>query len=361
MRSFGRVFRRGNAWYVRVRQAGRPEWVRRVAPAQGDDPTRDPGRKVAEQKLASIELDLARERHLGIRIIGRQSLADFLPTVERITQGQKPGSRRGTLSRLRIASARLTGPMSEVSTLQAQEFLLWLHQERHVSPMTRNLYRVALSTAWKAAVERSLAATNPWLEVRAAKVERVPPLRLTAEDVAAVAARAPAWARPIFGVLAETGLRRGEVLELEWRSVDLARRLLLVRTSKSGKPREVPLNGQALSILAGLERAPVPLGGPHLVFPGIRPCRLSAAFARAAKRCGFVGGRLHNLRASFITRALEGGAPLSVVRDLVGHSSVAVTNRYVSQASGAAMRAAVEGIERRTGGTRGGTSLSASS
>ena len=46
-----------------------------------------------------------------------------------------------------------------------------------------------------------------------------------------------------------TGMRRGELLALDWRDINLSERRLLVRMSKNGRPRVVPLSSAALSLL----------------------------------------------------------------------------------------------------------------
>lgn len=60
---------------------------------------------------------------------------------------------------------------------------------------------------------------------------------------------------------------------------------------------------------------------------------------------------LHHPRASFITRTLGEGAKVSTVRDLASHSLIAVTNRYVSEASDEANRRVVNTLAHGAEGT----------
>ena len=50
------------------------------------------------------------------------------------------------------------------------------------------------------------------------------------------------WIAPVIVIAIETGMRRGELLALTWADIDLAARVVLVRQSKNGESREVPLS-----------------------------------------------------------------------------------------------------------------------
>jgi len=94
-----------------------------------------------------------------------------------------------------------------------------------------------------------------------------------------------------------TGLRRGELLQLNWGDVDLERAILTVRgeCAKSGKTRHVPLNTEAVRVLR--EWRPVDRRG--LVFPsedGEQMNDLKTAWLRIAKLAKLRAFRFHDLR-----------------------------------------------------------------
>lgn len=97
--------------------------------------------------------------------------------------------------------------------------------------------------------------------------------------------------------------------------------------SKSGRPRLVPLAREAAKIAA--KRLPFDLTVPQIVRLWIE--------ARTAAR--MPGVRLHDLRHYFGSLLVERGADATTVRDLMGHSSLSVTSRYVHGVPEAATRA----------------------
>jgi integrase len=119
-----------------------------------------------------------------------------------------------------------------------------------------------------------------------------------------------------------TGLRQGEAIGLTWDRVDRARGVLLLEVTKSGRRREVPLNAAADAVLA--RRGPKDGGR---VFEGSWN-RYRTAWEAAVKRAKLVDFHWHDLRHTFASWAVQRGATLPEVKDLLGHSSLAMTVRY---------------------------------
>ncbi len=136
-----------------------------------------------------------------------------------------------------------------------------------------------------------------------------------------------------------TGCRRREILRLRWDEVDLERRELRLRDSKTG-PRTVPLSGPAARVLA--DRARVP--GDPWVMPGSIAGRhlttIDRPWSRVRARAGLDDVCLHDLRHSFASRALALGESLPVIGKLLGHTEVQTTARYSHLAEDSVMEAA---------------------
>jgi integrase len=122
-----------------------------------------------------------------------------------------------------------------------------------------------------------------------------------------------------------TGLRRGELLALRWESIDFSRQILTVEggTAKSRQTRHVPLNDEAIR---ELKRWHEQANGGQRVFES--RTSFKSAWASLLKRAKITKFRWHDLRHHFASRLVLGGVPLNTVRDLLGHSSVAMSLRY---------------------------------
>jgi len=120
-----------------------------------------------------------------------------------------------------------------------------------------------------------------------------------------------------------TGMRRGEVLGLTWERVDRARGVVLLDVTKSSKRREVPLNSRADAVLA--RRGSRSSG---LVFGIRRWDRFRSAWENAVERAKLADFHFHDLRHTFASWAVQRGASLQEVKDLLGHHSLAMTLRY---------------------------------
>jgi integrase len=120
-----------------------------------------------------------------------------------------------------------------------------------------------------------------------------------------------------------TGMRRGEVLGLTWERVDRARGVVLLDVTKSGRRREVPLNSRADAVLA--RRGSKSSG---LVFGTRAWNHYRTAFETAVVRAKLADLHFHDLRHTFASWAVQRGATLQEVKDLLGHSSLAMVMRY---------------------------------
>jgi integrase len=144
----------------------------------------------------------------------------------------------------------------------------------------------------------------------------------------------------IIRLLLLTGCRLSEITTLKWAFVDFERSCLRLPDSKTGA-KVVHLGAPALDLLAGLPRGT----GPY-VFPGRRPNELPSrigvhrAWIRIRSRAGLADVRLHDLRHTFASWSVMGGASLPMIGALLGHRQAATTQRYAHFASDPVQEAA---------------------
>jgi integrase len=130
-----------------------------------------------------------------------------------------------------------------------------------------------------------------------------------------------------INLIALTGCRKSEICNLTWNEVDFAQGFLRLSESKVG-PRVVPLGDEAIALLASLNedadnewvfpsrRGPGPIVGLQKVWNSLR--------AKAA----LPSLRIHDLRHSFASEAINAGASLFLTGSVLGHRQAATTQRY---------------------------------
>ncbi|MHB8727633.1 MAG: tyrosine-type recombinase/integrase [Sulfuricaulis sp.] len=153
-------------------------------------------------------------------------------------------------------------------------------------------------------------------------------LYLTREEVEQLAKSCKnKHARDMIRLAAFTGLRRGELLGLTAENVteDCIR---LDSQTKTGRPRLIPVPREAKAILA---RLPLP----------ISDSALRKQFEAARKAIKRPEIHFHDLRHTYASWLVQAGAPLTAVRDLLGHSTLSMTSRYAHLSPGH-LRAAVK-------------------
>ena len=171
-----------------------------------------------------------------------------------------------------------------------------------------------------ALAEAPAVMTEPGGDVQRTPIDRAVALR----DVAAL--------ELMYG----SGLRVGEVASLTIDRIDLDRGRVMVM-GKGAKEREVPMSDYAVDALRDFFRdaraALAPEGSRHLFHNRRKKPFSSRDIRTMVERYGgtvLPGRRVtpHSLRHSFATHLLEGGADIRAVQELLGHASVATTQRY---------------------------------
>jgi integrase len=126
---------------------------------------------------------------------------------------------------------------------------------------------------------------------------------------------------PFVRLALETALRRGELLALCWRHVDLERRVALIPDTKTGQPRTIPLSPEALRLLAAKERK-----GERVL--NLTPFALRRAWDRLCARAKVEGLRVHDLRHEALSRFSELGLNTPELASISGHKDVRMLLRY---------------------------------
>lgn len=184
------------------------------------------------------------------------------------------------------------------------------------------------------AADEGYLSVNPIARVRMVRERRARrPVMPVGEEAKLLAACAPHLRRIVIAAL-DTGLRRGEILNQDWRDVDFDRRLLSVTHSKTpeGEHRLIPMTARLHGLLLPQRRP----SGIVFTFEDITvrtvagertrdvrevPIRrIKSAWAGALRRSGIPHYRFHDLRHTFNSRLAGIGVIADVRKELMGHS-----------------------------------------
>ncbi|WP_315763863.1 tyrosine-type recombinase/integrase [Sphingomonas sp. Y38-1Y] len=133
---------------------------------------------------------------------------------------------------------------------------------------------------------------------------------------------------PIVALLLHTGCRKRELLDAKWEEFRLDQRLWRIPTSKTGKPRHVPLSEDAIAVIKALPRykdCPYLLPNPKTLKP---LASFYNSWDSARRAAGLPDVRVHDLRHSMASNAANAGQSLFVIGQILGHSQPRTTMRY---------------------------------
>ena len=214
---------------------------------------------------------------------------------------------------------------------------------------TVNLELQQLGTILGSAVTWGYLKDNPAREVKRLRIPEREPTYLTREQIALLYPQCYDWLHTFVAIALNTGMRVSEVLALEWEDVDIATRVIKVRsdedfTTKGRRNRELPVNGFLLHVL---KKAPRHISFPHILFTsnGRSPsdADVRQRFYYAVKQANLPHFRVHDLRHTFGTHLVANGVDIRTIQELMGHTDLKTTMKYLHAAPNR-MRGAVENL-----------------
>lgn len=313
------ILRRGESWFIDYYAGGRR--VReKVGPSKND----------ARNALSVRKAQIAQGR---FQLRTRGSSPTFEQFAERYEAFSKVNKRGFKNEEYRLRQLKQNFGKCRLADLNAwdgEKLKSRLSSTR--KPATVNRLLGNLKHMMSKAVEWHLLDKNPFTEVKLLHVPEFTERILSKDEEEKLLAacrrvRAPhLWS--IVTLALNTGMRRGEILSLQWGQVDLENRLVRIVGGKTAQSnRKIPMNETAFDLLSNLSRK------NSLVFPSHRkegePFRdPKKAFATAIRLAGIEHLRFHDLRHTFATRLVRAGVDIITVQHLLGHSKITMTARY---------------------------------
>lgn len=203
-----------------------------------------------------------------------------------------------------------------------------------------------LSAMFREAIRRELVVSNPVSRVKRPKEDNIIVRYLSTDEEKRLFENLPERLKPIVTVALHTGMRKGELLNLEWSDVDFEQKLVLVKNTKSKRQRYIPMNGELVDTLKDLGHGEEDI---HVfvnkktgdVYKDIKKSWKTTLLAAKIQKF-----RFHDLRHTFASRLVQAGKSLLAVKELLGHQSVSTTQRYAHLAP-SDLREAVEALVKK--------------
>ena len=227
------------------------------------------------------------------------------------------------LVRQHLAPAFRYIQIDQIKPLQVEQFKQ--DRLREVSEETVAKEIRTLKAMLNKAVEWELVRFNPIKTVRPPRVRTSRPIHWYRMEELLTLYRQSGDRRHVWQLFANTGMRRGEALNLQ-RSHDQGKSIIIqsepgART-KSRRWREVPLSQNGREALDAL----LEVSDTEYILPRMQPSSLSHAFAEDR---GELPGSLHSLRHTFGSLLATKGVKIMELKELMGHASIKTTEKYL--------------------------------
>lgn len=340
-----RVFQnKKGKWYIDFQRN-----YKRIRRVVGDS------KRQAEDVAASIKADIVRERY---GFPGHQQNVHFEDfTKEFLSIYSKPNKRswRSDESSINNLDRFFQGKLLvEISPEFIEKYKA--KRKNEVSEASTNRELALLKTMLNKAVEWGKLKSNPAAKVKKFKEHGGRERIMSTDEMKRLVDAAADHLKPILVIALNTGMRRGEILNLRWEDVDFARNFILVADSKNGRSRKVPMNGLVAETLKNLKKEDTSLFifCPRKSKVPVKDVKRS--FKTACRNAGIKGLRFHDLRHTAASRMIEGGADLVTVSKILGHSTIQMTMRYCHPTAGT-MRQAVDILASSFGKSRQKTDI----
>jgi integrase len=192
-----------------------------------------------------------------------------------------------------------------------------------------NRYLACLKTIFNIGIKNGLIQYNPMISVKMLKEDNEKIRYLTEEEETRLFEHLPEHLKPIVTCALQTGLRKSNILQLRWELVDLEYRFIevLAQHNKGHKIIKIPISDKLYDVLINLNQdSEYVFCNPETKQPykDIRE-----GFNNACKKAGIHNFRFHDLRHTVATRLVEKGIDLRVVQEIMAHSTIVTTQRYM--------------------------------
>lgn len=237
-------------------------------------------------------------------------------------------------------------PIQKIRQVDVEDLRAILKVDKKLSPKTINNVTGLLSRMLKSAVEWEYIPTNPCEKIKKIKIELNEYVFWTHAEVKRFLEYVKVHDPDTYDVVAVayyTGLRRGEIQALAKDCLYFDRREILVKRTFCGKTyqyvqrtkgksfRRLPMNDAVYEILKRRSLGPV----NKRIFWDINFEKFRRKKMKPViEKLGITKIRFHDLRHTFASHMAMANTPINVLQELMGHSDIKMTSRYMHLAPG---------------------------
>lgn len=192
-----------------------------------------------------------------------------------------------------------------------------------------NRYLACLKTIFNLGIKNEVITNNPMKAVKMLKEDNQKIRYLTKEEEVRLFEHLPEHLKPIVICALQTGLRKSNILNLRWELVDLEFGFIeiLAQQNKGHKIIKIPISDKLRETFEQLPNiSEYVFANPDT---GLPYKDISEGFKNACKKAQIENFRFHDLRHTVATRLVEKGIDIRVVQEIMAHSSIVTTQRYM--------------------------------
>jgi len=284
----------------------------------------------AEAALAVRKSEIVQGRY-QIRKRGDVRLDVFSKTYMEYSRANKRSWKRDEVSLKNLLPFFGDRMLSDISPFLIEKYKI--KRSAKAKPATVNRELALLKHMYTMAIKWRKTFSNPVKEVKLFREENTQERILTQEEIRILLEACSDSLRPIVVTAVNSGMRLGEILTLTWGQVDFEQRVITILHSKSGKVRKVPMNETLWETLRAIKKN----AAQDAVFISDRtgrPYKINCrgSWDKALKKAGISDCRFHDLRHTFASHLVAAGVDIITVQQLLGHSTIVITQRYAHSA-----------------------------
>lgn len=299
-------------------------------------------RIAAEARLREVLKSIVEGRHISRDKNATMTLGEVFDWFLQLPEVQELDAYKRFRSQI-TALRRLINPGQLIRDLNVGQLEIYIRERlkepspskpgQNIAPKTVKEELNLLRNVMNRALRYEVISSVPIQRYPSLKIDNVRKRVFEEQEFERLISVCPLWLRRIVLMAWGTGMRQNEIIQLEWREVDLKEGFVRLSASKTktDEARSVRLLPEIVEMLRGIPRQ---IHTPR-VFLSItgKPIqnwdgRCTSAWKKALKAADIQDATFHDLRHDFVTRAMRNGNASHVVMKQVGHKSDSMLRRY---------------------------------